>query len=221
MSKHEQSLLFLNRRGTASAILCSQCGWQALCPHCDLAMTYHGDTHLMRCHVCGRTQPLPGSCPDCSETDIILKTIGTKAVVEEVKRLFPHARVMRFDTDATKAEQLENHLATLKEGNVDIIVGTQMITKGSTCQTFRSWDTKCRQQPADTGLYRRRTYLPAAYAGNRPRWTRSPCRHGVHTNIQPGRIQPFLPLCSAISRLLCPRAVRTTHFSFPALHVSA
>ena len=130
MSKHEQSLLFLNRRGTASAILCSQCGWQALCPHCDLAMTYHGDTHLMRCHVCGRTQPLPGSCPDCSETDIILKTIGTKAVVEEVKRLFPQARVMRFDTDATKAEQLENHLAALKEGNVDIIVGTQMITKG-------------------------------------------------------------------------------------------
>ena len=130
LGSHEQSLLFLNRRGTASAILCSHCGWQALCPHCDLAMTYHGDTHRIRCHVCGRTQPLPSSCPDCGETDIILKSVGTKAVVDELHRLFPNARVSRFDTDASKAEQLENQLDAFKNGSVDIIVGTQMVTKG-------------------------------------------------------------------------------------------
>lgn len=130
LEKSEQSLLFLNRRGTANAILCSSCGWQALCRHCDLPLTYHGDSHTVRCHVCGRLHPLPSSCPECGETDIILKNIGTKAVVDEVKRLFPHARIKRFDTDTAKADQLENQLATLAQGSTDILVGTQMITKG-------------------------------------------------------------------------------------------
>ncbi len=130
LAAHEQSLLFLNRRGTASAILCASCGWRALCGHCDLAMTYHGDTHTMRCHVCGKTQPLPVHCPECQAADILLKTIGTKAVVDEVKRLFPGARISRFDTDTAKTEQLETQLETLQRGSVDIIIGTQMITKG-------------------------------------------------------------------------------------------
>ncbi|QQS19270.1 primosomal protein N' [Candidatus Saccharibacteria bacterium] len=125
-----QSMLFLNRRGTAGAVLCAACGWRALCNNCDLSLTYHGDHHAMRCHICGRTRPLPSSCPECGETDIVLKTIGTKAVVAEVKRLFPQARVSRFDTDTAKAEQLETQLDTLQAGDVDIIIGTQMITKG-------------------------------------------------------------------------------------------
>ncbi len=126
----EQSMLFLNRRGTAGAILCSACGWQAVCTHCDLALTYHSDAHAIRCHVCGRSWPLPGGCPECSETDIVLKTVGTKAVVDEVRRLFPHARIGRFDADTAKSEQLETQLKQLQEGAIDIIVGTQMITKG-------------------------------------------------------------------------------------------
>lgn len=130
LGRGEQSLLFLNRRGTASAILCSTCGWRALCPHCDLPLTYHGDTHTMRCHVCGRNQSLPPSCPDCGQTEIVFKAIGTKAVVDEVQRLFPTARLRRFDTDATKLDQIEHQLAALRSGEVDIIIGTQMITKG-------------------------------------------------------------------------------------------
>lgn len=130
LQQHEQSLLFLNRRGTANAILCNNCGWQALCDHCDLPLTYHGDTHTVRCHVCGRLHPLPSACPECGQSDILLRNIGTKAVVDEVKRLFPHAKVQRFDTDVTKAEQLEKQLATLAKGDTDILVGTQMITKG-------------------------------------------------------------------------------------------
>ncbi|MBL8121747.1 primosomal protein N' [Candidatus Saccharibacteria bacterium] len=130
LERHEQTLLFLNRRGTAGAILCAGCGWQALCSHCDLALTYHGDSHHMRCHVCGRTWPLSSVCPECGHSDILLKTIGTKAVIDEVKRLFPGAKTARFDTDTSKAEQLESQLEDLREGNVDIIVGTQMITKG-------------------------------------------------------------------------------------------
>ncbi len=126
----EQTMLFLNRRGTAGAILCATCGWRAMCDHCDLSLTYHSDTHSVRCHLCGRTQPLRSNCPDCAATDIVLKTIGTKAVVDEIRRLFPGARVSRFDTDTAKSEQLETQIQTLQQGGTDIIVGTQMITKG-------------------------------------------------------------------------------------------
>lgn len=130
LAKHEQVLLFLNRRGTAGAILCSSCGWQALCTHCDLPVTYHGDNHITRCHVCGRTWPLPTSCPNCNNTDILLKTIGTKAVVDEAEGLFPGAKIHRFDSDTDKLDQIEQQLTELQAGNIDIIIGTQMITKG-------------------------------------------------------------------------------------------
>lgn len=128
--KGEQTMLFLNRRGTAGAVLCATCGWRAVCEHCDLSVTYHSDTHAMRCHVCGRSWPLPAGCPECNEPDIVLKTVGTKAVVDEVRRLFPHARIGRFDADTIKSEQLETQLQALQSGAVDIIIGTQMITKG-------------------------------------------------------------------------------------------
>lgn len=130
LTNGEQILLFLNRRGTAGAILCNACGWQALCSHCDLPLTYHGDKHLTQCHVCGRTWPLPNTCPECGNTEILLKTIGTKAVVSEAERLFPEATIHRFDTDIEKSEQIEKQLAALQNGTIDIIIGTQMITKG-------------------------------------------------------------------------------------------
>lgn len=130
LGHNEQTLLFLNRRGTASAVLCSTCGWRALCAHCDLPLTYHGDSHTLRCHVCGRSTPLPPSCPECGQTEIVLKTVGTKAVFDEVHRLFPAARLRRFDTDTAKPDQIEHHLNSLQKGEVDIIIGTQMITKG-------------------------------------------------------------------------------------------
>lgn len=130
LSRQEQSLLFLNRRGTAAAILCAQCGWQAACTHCDLPLTYHADNHKTRCHVCGRAWPLPVNCPDCGNSDVLLKTIGTKALEQEVQRLFPEARIHRFDSDTEKSEHLDQQLEALQKGTVDIIVGTQMVTKG-------------------------------------------------------------------------------------------
>ncbi len=130
LSRGEQSLLFLNRRGTANTILCSSCGWRAVCEHCDLPITYHSDAHQLRCHVCGRKQPLPSACPDCQSADILYKTIGTKAVESEIQRLFPAARVKRFDTDIARDDQIQNQLHTLQDGTVDIIIGTQMVTKG-------------------------------------------------------------------------------------------
>lgn len=125
-----QSLLFLNRRGTARVILCQQCGWQLLCPNCDLPLTYHADYHQARCHTCGFTTVPPAECPICSGTEIVFKSIGTKLIVSEIERLLPNARVQRFDSDNLKAERLEQHYESVKDGKVDIIVGTQLLTKG-------------------------------------------------------------------------------------------
>jgi primosomal protein N' (replication factor Y) len=130
LANGEQSLLYLNRRGTARVIICENCGWQAMCPHCDIPLTYHGDTHELRCHVCNFQSSPPTTCPDCKHASIVYKTIGTKAVVDEVKRLFPHARVQRFDTDNAKADRFEQQYEAVQRGDVDILVGTQLLAKG-------------------------------------------------------------------------------------------
>jgi primosomal protein N' (replication factor Y) len=130
LSHGEQSLLYLNRRGTARLVLCENCGWQAVCPHCDVPLTYHGDHHTLRCHSCDFRAPAPSSCPDCGHTDIIYRTAGTKAIVDEVSKLFPNARVARFDTDNLKAERFEQHYEAAKAGTIDILVGTQLLAKG-------------------------------------------------------------------------------------------
>lgn len=130
LQKGEQTLLFLNRRGTARIVFCQDCGWQALCPHCDLPLVYHGDQHLMRCHSCDFKAPAPGSCPTCHGTSIIFKSIGTKAVAEEAARLFPEARVQRFDTDNKKSERIEQQYDAVRAGGVDILIGTQTLAKG-------------------------------------------------------------------------------------------
>lgn len=126
----EQSLVYLNRRGTARLVLCQDCGWQALCPKCDLPLTYHGDNHHIRCHTCGYTSTPPLSCPKCNSSEIEYKSIGTKAVVEALNSLFPQAKILRFDTDLGVNDRLDKHFSDIKSGKVDILVGTQLLGKG-------------------------------------------------------------------------------------------
>lgn len=130
LERHEQSLIYLNRRGTSRIVLCENCGWQANCPHCDLPLVYHGDTGQLRCHTCGYREALRLSCPVCSHPSILFKSFGTKAVYDEVHRLFPEARVQRFDTDNKKSERFEQHYDAVRAGNVDILIGTQLLAKG-------------------------------------------------------------------------------------------
>lgn len=130
LSNGEQALLYLNRRGTARVIICETCDWQARCPHCDLALTYHGDAHVLRCHVCGFVSPAPITCPKCGNPSVKYLSIGTKAVVSEVARLFPEANIARFDSDSSKADRLEQRYLDIKSGKIDILIGTQLLAKG-------------------------------------------------------------------------------------------
>ncbi len=125
-----QTLLFLNRRGSARIVLCQSCGWQDDCPRCDIPLTYHGDSHSMQCHTCGYTKQSRSSCPICHSTEIIFKSVGTKAIISELHKLFPKANVIRFDSDNLKSETLFENYQKVKKGDLDIIVGTQMVSKG-------------------------------------------------------------------------------------------
>ncbi len=125
-----QTLLYLNRRGTSRVVICETCDWQARCPKCDLPLTYHGDNHNLRCHNCGFVMNAPVSCPQCQNPTIKYLSIGTKAVVDEVTRIFPQAKIQRFDADNIKSERIEQHYENVKNGQVDIIIGTQMLAKG-------------------------------------------------------------------------------------------
>jgi primosomal protein N' (replication factor Y) len=130
LSKNKQAMLYFNRRGTARVILCSKCGWQMLCPNCDVPLVYHGDEYQVRCHICGHTSKPPKACPTCSNPDVVYKSIGTKTLAEEIKKLFPNARVQRFDSDNLAGEKLNEIYQKLVNGEVDILVGTQLLAKG-------------------------------------------------------------------------------------------
>ena len=130
LARQEQVLLFLNKRGSARVILCQNCGWHAVCERCDLPMTYHADGHRLQCHTCGARQPAPSVCPECSSYDIIFKSPGTKAITDAIEKLFPDANVARFDKDNLKAEKLETRHSEIISGEIDILVGTQLLAKG-------------------------------------------------------------------------------------------
>jgi primosomal protein N' (replication factor Y) len=126
----EQSLLFLNRRGSARSILCSECGWQAQCPKCDSFLALHEDTHDLRCHSCDNRSLVPVACPSCQNPNIVFKSIGTKALEKEISKKFPQATIARFDSDTHKSQNISSRFKELESGSVDIIIGTQSIAKG-------------------------------------------------------------------------------------------
>lgn len=122
-------MLFINKRGSARSITCQKCGYKELCDNCDLPMVYHGDQHLIRCHTCGVSRTPPVKCPQCGAVDIFFSSPGTKAITENLARIFPEAKIARFDKDNKKSERLENNYDEAVK-NIDIIVGTQIIAKG-------------------------------------------------------------------------------------------
>ena len=131
VARGEQTLLFLNRRGFAPVLHCPACTWKSACPHCSAFRVFHKGERILRCHHCGTQEPVPRACPDCGNLDIEPMGRGTERLEEQVAELLPGARVLRIDADTTRAKgTLESQLASVHAGEVDVLVGTQMVTKG-------------------------------------------------------------------------------------------
>ena len=131
LKKKEQIILFLNRRGFSNFISCRSCGEVIKCHECDISMTYHKAKNRLICHYCGSTKPLPKVCPSCGSKFIKQFGVGTQKIEEEVKKLFPEARVVRMDRDTTtKKDSYDKFYEIVKNMEADVIIGTQMVSKG-------------------------------------------------------------------------------------------
>ena len=131
LERKEQMVLFLNRRGYSSFVLCRDCGTVVQCTNCDISLTYHRTQEKLKCHYCGYEEPVPQQCPQCQSDHIRYFGTGTQKVEEEIYKLFPEARVLRMDVDTTKHKGAhEEILQAFGEGKADILLGTQMIAKG-------------------------------------------------------------------------------------------
>lgn len=131
VAKKEQVLLFLNRRGYAPIQICHNCSWVARCHHCDTSLVIHYKKQALRCHHCGYQRRLLSQCPSCKTATLKPLGLGTERVEQTLRLLFPQQKIVRLDRDSTQQKDaFENHLKQINQGNVDIILGTQMLAKG-------------------------------------------------------------------------------------------
>ena len=131
LEKREQTILFLNRRGFSTSLLCSNCGEARECPNCSVALTFHRHMARLSCHLCGHTAAVPKKCPACGKDALVYAGFGTEKVESTVSHLFPKANVRRMDADSmTRKEAYRETLRNFRNGKIDILVGTQMIAKG-------------------------------------------------------------------------------------------
>lgn len=131
LERKEQVILLLNRRGYTPILRCMECGCVQMCPHCDIAMSYHKEERILKCHTCGHQMKLPNACPTCGKSAWRYLGMGTQRLEEVVKEKFPQARVLRMDADTTTKKNAHEHLLTAFQNHeADILLGTQMIAKG-------------------------------------------------------------------------------------------
>lgn len=131
LKRREQVILFQNRRGFAPMIQCRTCGWTPKCTHCDVSLTFHKHIHKLVCHYCGATYELPSQCPNCQDTELRNQGVGTEQIEEILHDRFPEARISRMDLDTTRSKGAhERIIANFQAHQTDILIGTQMVTKG-------------------------------------------------------------------------------------------
>ena len=131
LEQKEQVILFQNRRGFAPMIECRTCGWVPKCKNCDVSLTYHKGINQLTCHYCGYTYQLPKACPACEGTELVNRGFGTEKIEDDIKVLFPEAAVARMDLDTTRTRSAyEKIIADFEQGKTDILIGTQMVSKG-------------------------------------------------------------------------------------------
>lgn len=131
LEHQEQVILFQNRRGFAPMIECRTCGWVPRCRNCDVSLTYHKGMNQLTCHYCGYTYQVPKSCPACGGVELVNRGFGTEKIEDDIRSVFPEARVARMDLDTTRTRTAyERIIADFEEGKTDILIGTQMVSKG-------------------------------------------------------------------------------------------
>ena len=131
LARREQIILLQNRRGFAPVVVCLDCGWSPSCPDCSVHMNFHRSINRLRCHYCGRTERSQRVCPECSSEDVDLIGAGTQRIEDELAELFPDARTVRMDLDTTRTRNAhEKILSTFGKGEAEILLGTQMVSKG-------------------------------------------------------------------------------------------
>lgn len=131
LARGEQVMLFQNRRGYSPALQCGDCGWSMRCPNCNVALTLHRNKQRMECHYCGHSEAVPSHCPNCRTTELTMIGFGTEKAEDAVRELFPGKSVLRLDSDTSTSERAYNTIIReFEQGRADILVGTQMITKG-------------------------------------------------------------------------------------------
>jgi primosomal protein N' (replication factor Y) len=131
LEQKQQIILFQNRRGYAPIYQCQTCGWIPMCKSCDVSLTYHKHQHKLICHYCGYNETVPKKCAACGSNDIRMKGFGTERIEDEINILFPNAKVARLDLDTSKSKNAHKQIINeLEEQRIDILVGTQMVTKG-------------------------------------------------------------------------------------------
>jgi primosomal protein N' (replication factor Y) len=131
LEQHKQVILFQNRRGYAPVMECKECGWTPRCEKCDVSLTIHRGFRQMVCHYCGKTYDIPSVCPSCEGKNLSSRGYGTERIEEQLQAILPEARIARMDLDTTRSRQnYEQILHDFEEGRTDILIGTQMVTKG-------------------------------------------------------------------------------------------
>ena len=131
LDRKEQVILFQNRRGFAQMVECRTCGWIPKCKNCDVSLTFHKRLNQLTCHYCGYTQSVAASCPACGGVELLNRGIGTERIEEDIQLTFPDVRVARMDLDTTRSRTAyERIIADFEQGKTDILIGTQMISKG-------------------------------------------------------------------------------------------
>lgn len=131
LDQKEQVILFQNRRGFAPMIECRTCGWVPKCKNCDVSLTYHKGINQLTCHYCGYTYQLPRSCPACEGVELVNRGFGTEKIEDDIKVIYPEASVARMDLDTTRTRAAyEKIIADFEQGKTDILIGTQMVSKG-------------------------------------------------------------------------------------------
>ena len=131
LSKNEQAILLINRRGFSTHVNCRECGHVFKCPTCGIALTYHKSDNMLKCHHCDYVEPYPETCPECGSNHLLKTGFGTEKIQEEVERLFPSARTLRLDSDSAKNKtKIPQTIEAFRKKEADILIGTQMIAKG-------------------------------------------------------------------------------------------